>query len=109
MGAATVRTVVPDEVPGIHALPRALGQLLAAGHSGLTCHEPAPRGTEPYSLAYLRLARTASDLSSLVAVQYGLEPLRLDDEDTVLAADGEPPAAVEQQHERQLEAHREGW
>jgi hypothetical protein len=102
MGAGTVCAFPRDDVPGIHALPRALGQLLAAGHSGLTCHEPAPRGTEPYGLAYLVPARSASDLSSLVAVQYGLEPLRLDDEDTVLAANGEPAAAVEQQRERRL-------
>ena len=102
MGAGTVCAFPRDDVPGIHALPRALGQLLAAGHGGLTCHEPAPRGTEPYGLAYLVPARSASDLSSLVAVQYGLEPLRLDDEDAVLAANGEPAAAVEQQRERQL-------
>ena len=90
-----------------HALPVGLGQLHTANHSGPTRHDTAAGGAEPYLLADLVGARLASDLCGLLPSQYAVQPLWQDAKDAVLAANGDPAAAVEtqQQHERQPLAH----
>ena len=103
MCTVAVQALPRDKMLRAHALPVALGQLHTANHSGPTRHNTAAGGTEPYSLAYLVPARLASDLRGLPLVQYAVQPLWQDAKDAVLAANGDPAAAVEaqQQHEQQ--------
>ena len=103
MRAIAVLARPGDKMLRAHALPLAgVGQLHAADHSGPTRHHLAAGGAEPYLLADLAAALLGSDLRDLLPSQYALQPLRQDAKDAVLAANGEPAAAVEQQHERQL-------
>ena len=103
MCVCAVQALPRDKMLRAHALPVALGQLHGANHSGPTRHHTAAGGAEPYLLADLAAARLASDLRGLLPSQYAVQPLWQDAKDAVLAANGDPAAAVEaqQQHEQQ--------